>query len=118
MREIANKEWTDIADGGFELLTFLCDPVRSVVLYPVLGKIIAYDLRTLQSRSVLTLKNPVVFPYLLDQTADGMVVAYIEPGDCVWSSPSAAELWITHPRHVCLLRRVRIAPPIIGPYVK
>ncbi len=96
----ANGEWTDVADGGFELLTFIFDPVRSVVLYPALGKIVALDLQTHQSRSVLALKNPV-FPYLLDQTGDGTVVAYIEPGDCLLGAQSDDELRIAHPRRVC-----------------
>jgi hypothetical protein len=105
MRRTASNSWTEIAGGGFELLTFLFDPVRSQVLYPAMfpgrGGIVAFDLRTLQRRTVLLLNNPH-WAWLLDQTQDGAIVAYVEAGGCLWERQPVEQLKIDHPSHICL----------------
>jgi hypothetical protein len=100
MRRTASKEWTEIARAGFELETFLLDPVRSQVLYPEVGRIVTFDLGTLQGRSLLSLKNPV-FPFLLDRTEDGRSVAYVEPGGCLWET---RPFKVRPARHVCFVK--------------
>jgi hypothetical protein len=102
MKRTASKEWPEIVHGGFELETFLIDPVRMQVLYPALGEVIAFDLRTLRHRPVLDLKNPV-FPFLLDRTEDG-TVAYAEPGACLGEAPPISQGGTRKPRHVCFVK--------------
>lgn len=104
MQVKGQRTWSVIAQGGGELETFLFDPSRSQVLYPALGKMMAYDLQTRQSREVLTLNDPWTQPRLLDQTQDGTMVAYIEPGACLGPARGGDITRTDPPRHVCLLK--------------
>lgn len=102
MRELGSDEWKEIASGGPELLTFLLDPTRSQVLFPALGQITSFDLQTRRYGAFLELNNPV-YPFLLDQTQDGRIVAYIEAGACLWDAQPVERLRIAQPVHVCFV---------------
>jgi hypothetical protein len=75
-----------IADGSWELGSFLFDPVRSIVLYPKsvgfgTGSIVMFDLK---SRRLREIALPVRVEALLDETQDetGRLVAYVADGPC------------------------------------
>jgi hypothetical protein len=102
MRRTDERKWTEIAGGGFELLTFHLDETRSRVIYPLNGIIVEFDLSTRQSRILLKLNNPFN-PFMLDVTADGKTVAYIEPGSCHGAALGVDKLRIEQPSQVCFL---------------
>jgi hypothetical protein len=84
----------DIADGSYELRSFLLDSARSLVIYPMRGQFVPagigmFDLDTRQSTEIALPSGP---EHLLDQTPDGTghLVAYVVIRDCE-PNPSSAD---------------------------
>jgi hypothetical protein len=100
-----------IADGSWELESFLINPTLRQVLYPVtgwFGSLITYDLRTGHSE-VLDFQSGESIR-LLDLTGDGKLVAYTVTGPC--SENESSYQWPLHighrlerrPMNVCFIR--------------
>lgn len=72
-----------IAEGSWELETYLIDPARLLVLYPtagLFGSIASYNLRTGQSAALHVQSGGNL--RLLDLTSDGKLLAYSVIGPC------------------------------------
>lgn len=107
------KRQTDvIAQGSWELETFLLNPARRQVLYPKpawpLGSIVIYNLRTGQSTSLYFQSGDDL--RLLDLTGDGKLLAFTVTGRCS-QNPSSYQ-WLLSlasgleraERNVCFVR--------------
>ncbi len=100
-----------IAEGSWELETFLLNPARRQVLYPEtgwFGSIVTYNLRTGQSAALDFQSGQNL--RLLDLTGDGKLLAYSVTGPC--SQDASSYQWLLHiePRlehaaaNVCFIR--------------
>ena len=72
-----------IAEGSWELETFLLNPARGQVLFPepgLFGSIVTYNLRTGQSEALDFQSGENL--RLLDLTGDGKLLAYSVIGPC------------------------------------
>jgi hypothetical protein len=103
-----------IAEGSWELETFLLNPSRRQVLYPetgFFGSIVTYDLRTGQSEALDFQSGESL--RLLDLTGDGKLLAYSVTGPC--SQNASSYHWLLHierrmehaPANVCFIRPKR-----------
>jgi hypothetical protein len=84
-----------IAEGSWELETFLLNPARWQVLYPEtgwFGSVVTYNLRTGQSEALDFQSGQNL--RLLDLTGDGKLLAYSVTGPC--SQNASSYQWLLH----------------------